>query len=127
MPGVFFNKDASLRPTTLLKKRLWHRSFPGNFVKFLRTPVSIEYHWWLLLDTGKMFLVVIILSDILFPDSVCWVFKQTSRISYLEVFLGKALLKICSKFTGEHPCQSVISIKLQAALLKPHFGMDVLL
>ena len=26
-----------LRPTTLLKKRLWHRCFPGGFVKFLRT------------------------------------------------------------------------------------------
>ena len=26
------------RPATLLKKRLWHRCFPVNFVKFLRTP-----------------------------------------------------------------------------------------
>ena len=25
-----------------------------------------------------------------------------------EVFLGKGVLKICSKFTGEHLCQSVI-------------------
>ena len=29
-----------------------------------------------------------------------------------EVFLEKAVLKICSKFAGEHPCRSVISIKL---------------
>ena len=29
------------------------------------------------------------------------------------MFLGKGVLKICSKFTGEHPCQSVISIKLR--------------
>ena len=28
------------------------------------------------------------------------------------MFLGKAVLKICSKFTREHPCRSVISIKL---------------
>ena len=28
-----------------------------------------------------------------------------------EVFSGKGVLKICSKFTGEHPYQSVISIK----------------
>ena len=35
---TFFNKVAGLRPATLLKKRLWHRSFPVNFVKFLRTP-----------------------------------------------------------------------------------------
>ena len=27
----------SLRPPTLLKKRLWHRCFPVNFAKFLRT------------------------------------------------------------------------------------------
>ena len=25
------------------KKRLWHRYFPVNFVKLLRTPISIEY------------------------------------------------------------------------------------
>ena len=30
-----------------------------------------------------------------------------------EVLLGKDVLKICSKFTGQHPCQSAISIKLQ--------------
>ena len=27
---------------TLLKERLWHRCFPVNFAKFLRTPVFIE-------------------------------------------------------------------------------------
>ena len=36
--SLFFNKVAGLRPTTLLKKRLWHRCFPVNFVKFLSTP-----------------------------------------------------------------------------------------
>ena len=35
---LFFNKVGGLRPATLLKKRLWHRSFPVNFAKFLRTP-----------------------------------------------------------------------------------------
>ena len=34
------------------------------------------------------------------------------RSSRPEVFLGKGVLKICRKFTGEHPCRSVISIKL---------------
>ena len=29
-----------------------------------------------------------------------------------EVFLGEGVLKICNKFTGEHPCRSAISIKL---------------
>ena len=36
--SLFFNKVAGLRSATLLKKRLWHRCFPVNFVKFLRTP-----------------------------------------------------------------------------------------
>ena len=36
--GLFSNKVAGLRPVTLLKERLWHRCFPVNFAKFLRTP-----------------------------------------------------------------------------------------
>ena len=34
------------------------------------------------------------------------------RSSHPEVLFAKVILKICSKFTGEHPCRSVISIKL---------------
>ena len=33
---------------------------------------------------------------------------MVSRSSRPEVFLAKGVLKICSKFTGEHPCRSVI-------------------
>ena len=39
------------RPATLLKKRLWSRCFPVNFVKFLRTPFLTEHLWWLLLKS----------------------------------------------------------------------------
>ena len=38
MSEPLFNKVAGLRPAPLLKKRLWHRCFLVNFVKFLRTP-----------------------------------------------------------------------------------------
>ena len=38
---------------------------------------------------------------------------STDKSSSSEVILRKGVLKICSKFTGEHPCRSVISIKLQ--------------
>ena len=34
---------------TLLKKRSWHKCFPANFVKFLRTPFLKEHLWWLVL------------------------------------------------------------------------------
>ena len=49
------------------------------------------------------------------------------RIIHPDVFLVKGVLKICSKFTGEHPCPSAISIKLQSNFIKLHFGMSVLL
>ena len=41
--GLFFNKVAG--PSPLLKKRLWYRYFPLNFVKFLRTPFFAEHFW----------------------------------------------------------------------------------
>ena len=40
------------------------------------------------------------------------------RSSRPEAFLGKGVLKICRKFTGEHPCWSVISIKLQSNFIE---------
>ena len=46
---LFFNKVADLRPATLLKNRLWHRSFPVNFMKFLGTSFSRSTSGWLLL------------------------------------------------------------------------------
>ena len=45
--GLFFNKVAGLRLTTLLKKRLWLKCFHVNFAKFLRTPFFTEYLRWL--------------------------------------------------------------------------------
>ena len=53
VPESLFYKVAGLRPATLLKKRLWHRCFPVNFTKFLRTPFIIEHLWWLLLIFGS--------------------------------------------------------------------------
>ena len=49
-PDLFCKKGVLRKePATLLKKRLWHRCFPVNFVKFLRTPFYIKHLWWLLL------------------------------------------------------------------------------
>ena len=33
----------------LLRKRLWHKCFPGNFARFLGTPFLTEHLQWLLL------------------------------------------------------------------------------
>ena len=51
--SLFF-KSCSLRPATVLKKRLWHRCFTVNLVKFLRTIFIIEHIWWLLLQKHNM-------------------------------------------------------------------------
>ena len=45
------------------------------------------------------------------------------RSTHPEVFLGKGVLKICSKFTEEHPCRSAISIKLRNFIeIVPGYG-----
>ena len=48
--------------------------------------------------------------DLLLNTKSCM--NSCFRSSHPEVFLVKGVLKICSKFTGEHSCWSVISIKL---------------
>ena len=46
------------------------------------------------------------------------VFLQKYRSIHPKVFLVKDALKICSKFTVEHPFWSVISIKLQSKFIE---------
>ena len=58
--SLFFNKVTGLRSATLLKSRLWHRSFPVNLVKFLRIPFYLEHLWWLLLAIVQRFSLAII-------------------------------------------------------------------
>ena len=43
--SLFLNNVWGLRPAILLKKRLWHRCFPINFMKFLKTPFFAEHLW----------------------------------------------------------------------------------
>ena len=49
----------------------------------------------------------------------------TCRSSRPDVFLGNGVLKIYSKFTGVPKCD--FNKSCFATLLKPHFGMSVLL
>ena len=44
--------------------------------------------------------------------------KRIVRSSHPKVLLAKGVLKIWSKFTGEHPCQSTISIKLKSNFIE---------
>ena len=42
---------------------------------------------------------------------LCFVVNKPFRSSHPEVLLGKGVLNMCSKFTGEHPYQSVNHIR----------------
>ena len=57
-------------------------------------------------------LIVLLISRFYFQSNSIY------RNSPPEVFLTKGVLKICSKFTEEHPCQSAISIKLQSNFIE---------
>ena len=67
--SLFLNKVTGLRPATLLKKKFWHKCFPVNFAKFLRTPFVTEQLWWLLLT-------IVNISDVFFFGSNLKCFKE---------------------------------------------------
>ena len=67
--SLFFVKVTGLRPINLSKKRLWHRCFPVNFVKLLRSPFHIEHLWWLLL---KKAILLIFLAKYLALLKLFW-------------------------------------------------------
>ena len=51
-------------------------------------------------------------------NSLCTIGSSFVRLHFQDVFLRKGVLKIYSKFTGEHPCRSAISIKLQSKFIE---------
>ena len=89
-------KGVLRRPSTLLKKRLWHRCFPVNFAKFLRTPFSQNTVGRLLLEPFFLF------KSIFFPKQL-WITARflayifpfvltdakilcTIKVKYLKIF-----------------------------------------
>ena len=82
-------------PATLLKKRLWHRCLPVNFVKFLRTLFFTEHLWWLLLYVT------------IWARSV---FEQVSE-AVVHRFSSK---QVFSKTSEKHLCWRHFLIKLQS-------------
>ena len=88
--SLFFDKVAGLRPTTLYKKGPWHRRFPVNFVKFLRTPFFSKSTsgdcFWLFLESSQnaqentsartCFLIKGVLVQ-MFSCKFCGIFKYT--------------------------------------------------
>ena len=71
--SLLFNKVAGLRPAALFKKRFWHRCFPVNFAKFLRTPFLQNFSGRLLLKLVRyLFHVKKTFLSILFWPCLCF-------------------------------------------------------
>ena len=64
--SLSFNKLASLGPTALLKKRIWHRCLPVNFAKSLRTEQRLRVNASvdLLLSTVSVDLIYVEICDL---------------------------------------------------------------
>ena len=76
--SLFFNKVPGLRSAILFKKRLQHRCFPVNFVKFLRTPFLTEHLWWLHLAIPSRLYQVehFCYSEQVIPSRRFWIFCE---------------------------------------------------
>ena len=79
--SLFYNKVAGLRPATLLKKRLWHKCFPVCFTTFLRTLLSQNTSWRLLLRAK--------LKKFVEQDLISRIRKK----SYLQVMVTRCITK----------------------------------
>ena len=86
---LLFNKVAGLRP--LSKRTLWHRCFPANFSKFLRTP-------FLQNTSGRLLLLVFQIINTIYFSSIRTRFFWVITISRLprhfeEVFKTRPPLR----------------------------------
>ena len=116
--SLFFNKVAGLRPTTLLRKRFWHRCFPVNFAKFLRAP-------FLQNSPGQMLLIWVrwvhsfsVNITLLWDFDIETVAEKIFRSSHSQMFFKKGVLKNFTKFSGRHLWWSVFLIKFLTKCLK---------
>ena len=69
----FTGKHLFLKPVTLLKKSPWHKCFPINFAKFLRTSFFTERARWLLLLPTSIYLFKINKGN---TKKICEIFSK---------------------------------------------------
>ena len=64
----------------------------------------------------KYEIMLMLQFSIQYAESLPFPLQLNTTEATLQMFLGRVVLKICSKFTGDHPCRIVISIKLQTTI-----------
>ena len=89
-------------------KYINQQPFPQKFIRklrYYRSGFSVCQVVFLKLVTFHEIILEHLLQIYHLPNSVSLSHCiRTYRSSHPEVFLGKGVLKICGKFTGEHPC-----------------------
>ena len=88
--SLFLNKVSGLRLATLFIKKLWHKCFPVNFVKFLRTPFYIERLWWLLFPHLSLYILLLpcrTTLEILLLSQKLFFLLHAARHSFLLISL----------------------------------------
>ena len=86
---VSFLINLQARPATLLKKRRWHRYFPVNFAKFLRTTFLQNFSVRLLLQLKSLQLKTFKINALLF-----FLLTRTWKSFYLTLTIFDSTLKI---------------------------------
>ena len=113
--SLLFNKGWGIRPATLLKKKLWHRCFPVNYAKFLRSTFHRTPPGLLLSGNELQNLL-----KLLIQNSIIEIKKMRKRSKLVteseyslirssrpEVFCKKNVLRNFKKATGKHLWQSL--------------------
>ena len=75
--SLSFNKVAGPRTATLLKKKLWHRYFPVDFAKFLRTR-------YLQNTSGRLLLILFVACFLCLPLSEIFSSKKVASCEKVD-------------------------------------------
>ena len=100
---LHFSLISSLSSINFFRYCIWDQVFKTGLSKFLKAVFHklCLVHSWILCSYRA-------LSNI----------YGVARSSRSEVFLKQGILKISSKFTGDHPCRNAILIKLQSNFIE---------
>ena len=76
------------------------------------------FHYLAFFITTTFYIITLFHLRLAHAFSLVFINFTLFRSSHPEVFSRKGVLEICSKFTGEYPCRSVISMKLQSNFIE---------
>ena len=107
------------RPATLLQKRLWHRCFPVNFAKFLRTPFSQNTSKWLLLLQQSWRPATLLKRDFSTQVFSCDYFRIFGTAFFIEQKKMVAAFELCfsirKNFQQRKLVEGLFNVKIQVS------------